>query len=73
MGGRSRAAPVWSLIASDVAPMDSGQAEIVLSLLRRWATRRAQRIAKERSGIAGGARKSRKNRRLQPEESGERT
>jgi hypothetical protein len=48
-------------------------AERALALLARWATRRAQRIAKERSRAVGACRNRQINKQLGPHDGEEQT
>lgn len=53
------------------APCDVEAGQRALAILARWATRRAQRIAKERSQAA--SRNGPRNRQLRPQDGEERT
>jgi hypothetical protein len=73
MPSRSRAADTWALEVADAGECDSLLAARALALLARWATRRAQRIAKERSGEAAADCNRLRNKRLRPQDGEEQT
>jgi hypothetical protein len=68
-----RNVPEWRVSvcdAIDVVAVDA--ATRAIALLARWATRRVQRIAKERSGPAAAGRNRPRHKGLQPQEGEER-
>jgi hypothetical protein len=71
VAGRSREVRKWTVLVDHTGTADALRAERALALLALWATRRAQRIAKERSQAA--VRNGPRNRQLRPQDGEERT
>ena len=69
--GRTEKSKVIEIVTESSESLDQRSASQALAMLARWATRRAQRIAKERSCSAG--RNPQRNSRLRPQDGEERT